>query len=326
MKPFFSVIIPVFNVENYLHQCLDSVFNQDFYSFEVIAVNDGSTDNSASILIEFLEKYKNFKIISQLNSGLPSARNAGLIQAVGNYIVFLDSDDFLTENFFKILYQYCLENHDLIQFTPNYIKKGTPPEIINFSKFYNSGIRYYVENKSGVHGSFFGVVWTRIYNRTFLLKHNLLFDDLQIFHEDELFTLQVTFYAKNILIIPFSLYNYRIRQGSIMENNSKLLQRILFTVRLGNKIAEFVKDKNFEQNFFYFKIIRQNYIESLKHLREWDLMQFESEVISKIDWQNFKFISVSMKDKILDFLLEKNYNFYLIYKKFASLLLKFSFK
>jgi len=93
--PLFSIIVPIYNVELYLKECLDSILSQTFNDFELILVNDGSTDKSGDIAKEYKNKYNNIKLIDKENGGLSSARNAGIKKAIGDYILFIDSDDML---------------------------------------------------------------------------------------------------------------------------------------------------------------------------------------------------------------------------------------
>ena len=99
-----SLIVPVYNVENYLERCLLSVENQTFENFEVIIVNDGSTDGSLRVIQRFLNRNMNFKLIDQENKGLGEARNVGIKNSCGRYVAFLDSDDFLEPNYLEKLY------------------------------------------------------------------------------------------------------------------------------------------------------------------------------------------------------------------------------
>ena len=108
----FSVILPVYNVENFLSKCLDSVLSQDFSDYEMIAVNDGSTDGSAKILSEYKKKTNKLKVISQKNKGLGGARNTGIDNASGEYLIFLDSDDYIEKCMLKEL-DNCLSEHDV---------------------------------------------------------------------------------------------------------------------------------------------------------------------------------------------------------------------
>ena len=103
-KPLVSVLIPVYNVEKYLERCLDSILKQTLTKIEIICVNDGSTDNSLSILKEYQKKDSRIIIVNKENGGLPSARNAGLDRAEGKYVGFVDSDDYIEPNMFQKLY------------------------------------------------------------------------------------------------------------------------------------------------------------------------------------------------------------------------------
>ena len=98
-KPTISIIVPVYNTSIYLEQCLNSIHNQSFKDYEVICVDDGSSDNSLHILKKYEKIIKNFKVISQKNQGVAVARNTGLANACGDYIVFIDSYDFVKENY-----------------------------------------------------------------------------------------------------------------------------------------------------------------------------------------------------------------------------------
>ena len=105
------MILPVYNVEDYLPRCLASIARQTFQDFTVIAVNDGATDRSSEILHQFAETHPNFLVVDQENQGLAAARNTGLSLATGEYISFLDSDDFIAPTFLQELYDACVSNH-----------------------------------------------------------------------------------------------------------------------------------------------------------------------------------------------------------------------
>ena len=108
--PKISLIIPVYNVQEYIEKALQSVVNQTFKDFEVIIVNDGSKDQSVEIVKKFIRKYDNFRLINQENQGLSGARNTGLKEAKGEYIAFIDSDDFIENNFLEELYNLAVDN------------------------------------------------------------------------------------------------------------------------------------------------------------------------------------------------------------------------
>ena len=109
--PKISVIVPVYNVEKYLARCLDSIINQTLADIEIICINDGSTDNSLEILNDYAKKDSRIKIIDQTNAGLSCARNAGMQIAQGEYIGFVDSDDWIDLDFYEKLVCFCILNH-----------------------------------------------------------------------------------------------------------------------------------------------------------------------------------------------------------------------
>ena len=114
--PKFSIIVPVYNTEKYLEKCLYSVFKQDFKDYEVVVVNDGSTDNSEKIIETYGKKYENLKYFFKENGGLSSARNYGVLKSSGDYLLFLDSDDFYSEGFLKELSKYIYNDVDVVRY------------------------------------------------------------------------------------------------------------------------------------------------------------------------------------------------------------------
>lgn len=111
MNPLISVIIPIYNVEKYLKRCLESVVNQDYKNLEIILINDGSTDNSLEIATTYKSKDKRIKIFSQINQGLSAARNSGLDKATGDYITFIDSDDYVSKDYVSYLFNLIKKNN-----------------------------------------------------------------------------------------------------------------------------------------------------------------------------------------------------------------------
>lgn len=106
-----SVIVPVYNVEKYLRQCLDSLLQQSYRDLEIIMVDDGSQDSSGEVCEEYACKYPHFKVVHKQNAGLGMARNTGLEHITGQYVVFVDSDDYLDEDAIEMLYRGLTENH-----------------------------------------------------------------------------------------------------------------------------------------------------------------------------------------------------------------------
>ena len=238
----FSVIIPVYNVEAYLRECLDSVLHQTFEDWEAICVNDGSTDNSAAILEEYGHKDGRFKIFSQSNSGLSAARNTGLKAATGEYVLFLDSDDWLESSAMEIVSK-SLTDEDMLCFSGRRFseKEGRYHEADQLKpQEYTTGMDYYNENALAVRDFAFVCVVLRAYKRECLLSNELWFKE-GIFHEDNLFTPLACYYAQKVKVINDCLYDYRVRANSITTTgNVKRLRDLLGTA---NTLAAFFLPK-----------------------------------------------------------------------------------
>jgi len=247
----FSIIIPVYNVEHYLRACLDSVLNQSFADWEAVCVNDGSTDGSAAILEEYAIRDSRIRIITQANGGLSAARNAGIKEAKGDYLLFLDSDDWLEHNALQRLVEK-LDGEDILCFSGRRFFEETgnyhPADQLT-EKTYLSGMDYYNENALQSRDFAFVCVVLRLYRRQFLLKNNLCFKE-GIFHEDNLFTPITCYYAKKVRIINDCLYDYRVRDNSITTTgNTKRLRDLLETA---NELATFfIPKQGFDKTIVY---------------------------------------------------------------------------
>ncbi|WP_060668318.1 glycosyltransferase family 2 protein [Oceanobacillus caeni] len=193
--PLISVIIPVYNVEEYLEECLNSIINQTYKHIEVIIINDGSTDNSYKVINEYANNYKNMKVINQKNAGQSVARNKGMEIAKGKYIYFLDSDDYiLPETFDNLVQQLEKNNLDLIRFvarpfSDSFNKKVDVKEY-DFRNYFEDGRVYNkAEFLSRNLKAFSPSPVLFMIKKEILIKNNLSFHP-NIIHEDELFTLE----------------------------------------------------------------------------------------------------------------------------------------
>ena len=222
-----SVIIPVYNVEEYIEQCVNSLINQDIRKVEFIFVNDGSTDKS----IMNLKKYNDcrIKIINRENGGLSAARNTGMKAAIGKYILFLDSDDYLKDNkALERMYKIAEENDSDIV-VGNAVKvyeDGSELPIYRDEEiFFECTLKSKLFLKEFIKKDSIQVpVWMNLYKRTFLLDNNLFFKE-GILHEDELFTPQAFLKANNISVYKSNFYAYRQRANSIMTSPEKQEKR-----------------------------------------------------------------------------------------------------
>lgn len=228
-----SIIIPVYNVEKYLRQCLDSVLVDNSFTGQVICVNDGSTDGSLAILEQYAAQYSNIEIISQPNAGLSAARNAGLKHATGDYVFFPDSDDWIFPNAIdKIMSK--VEGEDVVYFNARVFSDekqcfGSEIAIPNIKNM--DGQAYFAAIYDKPRNMPCVCVCGGVYLRSFLIDNHLCFEP-GIYHEDNYFTPQVLLAAKKVSSINEYVYAYRIRKGSITAHvTEKHIQDGLYIAR-----------------------------------------------------------------------------------------------
>lgn len=231
----FSVIIPVYNVEPYLRECLDSVLAQTCGDWEAVCVDDGSTDGSGDILADYASRDSRIHVVTQANSGLSAARNTGLDHARGDYILFLDSDDWLEPS--------ALES---INAQLSILNSPFPKDLLCFGGWrgeqeecpipatYPTGWDYYNHQALAHHDFPFVCVVLRCYRRQFLEQNDLRFRE-GILHEDNHFTPRACMAAGKVAVIANPLYHYRIREGSIMTTRSLRSRQDM--IRVANDLA-----------------------------------------------------------------------------------------
>ncbi|MBM6691184.1 glycosyltransferase [Fusobacterium mortiferum] len=255
-----SVIVPVYNVEKYIKQCLESIVNQTYRNLEVIVVNDGTKDNSMEIVEEFLSD-KRIKVINKENGGLSSARNRGIEEATGDYISFVDSDDYLKLNMYEILINN-LNNEDILVF--NYTRVDNRTNNIQKEKYLDT--RYLCNlssNESYLYSELENVCWNKLYKIEYIKKNKFSF--LEILYEDAFWKVETIFSTSKIKLIDEALYYYRInRKDSIMELgknfNKGFYEKQLKSYQLIlKKIDNFIKKNknNLNQNKLIYLIIER---------------------------------------------------------------------
>ena len=224
-NPKISVIIPVYNVQEYLHECIDSVLHQTMQDFEIICIDDGSTDASGLILQEYKKADDRVKLFFQTNEGASAARNVGIKAAQGEYIYFLDSDDYIEPD---TLETACKEldakNLDIVYFdTVAFGEAGINQDVVDTKNLRYTRNCAYTEIYTGeallckmlANRDYIGLVWKQVIRRDFLRKNQVWFYD-GIIHEDELFTLQTMLLAPRVAYIHQVFHHRRLRENSVM--------------------------------------------------------------------------------------------------------------
>lgn len=212
-----SVIIPVYNVEKYLAQCLDSVLNQTFKDIEIICIDDGSTDGSVEILNKYSQSDERIKLILQDHAGVSVARNVGMKVAEGEFITFVDSDDYLLSvDYLKKLYNACEKYNADISVAG--IIRGNGRKTKYLLKIDKEEIATDYKEKLRICGCpNSNYVWNKLYRRITLLNSKIFFPP-GVIYEDLFFTPKVLFYLNKLVSIPDVAYYYRKRSNSIIKN------------------------------------------------------------------------------------------------------------
>lgn len=221
-----SVIIPVYNVENHIAKCLDSVLSQSDETVEIICVNDGSPDNSRKIISEYIAKNKNLKCIDRPNGGLSAARNSGLLAAQGEYIVLLDSDDWLEENVLSALYQQAKTN-DLDVLIGN--TKWIYPQKTHVENQNSAAVLPTITNGTDAliklmqAEIYVPMAYNYICKRDFIISNKLFFKE-GLIYEDELWTPQVLLKANRVSASGLFHYNYLQRENTITNTGASQIK------------------------------------------------------------------------------------------------------
>ena len=292
-----SVIVPVYNVENHLSACLDSILNQSFRGIEVICVNDGSTDNSLSILEGYAKKDKRIKIITQENQGLGASRNRGLNESKGKYVYFIDSDDFIDLNTLEKLHNNAVENSsDMVMFkyqTFGGNNKQTGFKIDrNFGDIDYSTLKFtYSDVKNHVLNSEYSAC-TKLYKKKFLDSYDDFYFPEGVLYEDIPFHVKAMLRASSISFVPEELYYYRVNPISISNSNTSPFD----IFKIIDMVESFLKQENyyeeFEIEFFKFKVAQilrylflTNSIDYFNRAKnEFKKMEIKNESLIKKDW------------------------------------------
>ena len=253
IHPKLSVIIPVYNVEEFLHECLDSVLNQTFKNYEIILVNDGSTDSSGKICDRYQLEHKKITAYHQSNNGLSNARNQGLIKAVGEYIIFLDSDDYWDNDYFLEKAFQSNPSSDLILFG---IKKFSHESKVyipysktnkKYSNCSDKNLKKLLRNKI-----YLSSACNKIINKEFINNNKLFFKE-GVKSEDIVFSGKILHKGFSCIYLGQNFYVYRQRELSITKTPSKSS-----LVDLTNNIRELIN--NYPVQSAIFKRTYRSYV------------------------------------------------------------------
>ena len=266
MQKKISIIIPVYNVEKYLEQCLDSIINQTYKNIEVLLIDDGSTDNSANICDEYAKRDPRFIVFHQKNSGVSRARNLGLDNISGDYVMFVDSDDWLELNACEVLMETIIKSKSEIvvfNFYNEYEKYSEKNKLFKFDNKDNN-LNRRIQAKvlapsliiPNFDVQFIGYTWNKIIKSSLAKKNKFMFEKMQAIYEDGLYYYELFEYAKNIYLCNEYLYHYRILQNSAVRRYNNDFVKI--SDEIYKKIKSFEKkhkNDSFYKQSLYVRVI-----------------------------------------------------------------------
>ena len=275
MQPIISFIIPMYNTKNYIKNCLMSIKSIEMKKYEIIIIDDGSTDDSVNEVIDIVKDNEQIQLISKKNGGAASARNLGLSKAKGKYICFIDSDDWINSSIFNKTFeeQLLFEDKDIIFFNMvKYFKER------DYSKKYIDNDLYRLNEMSGLLvdnisylNKFPGSSCGKLFRRDFLKKHHILFEE-GISNEDIDFMINVVTKTSKYLFINRVLYYYRINRIDSMTNSNskKIIQDMIFLINKWKKIENesILSILSYEFSTLYFHAGKLDSKESYQLLKE----------------------------------------------------------
>lgn len=251
-NPLVSVIVPVYNVEKYIEECLDSIINQTYQQIEIIIVEDGSTDESPKRIQKYLTDDR-IIFIEQKNKGLSGARNTGMIRATGKYVLFVDSDDYIDITLLSDLVPKMEENQlDLIRFNgmafTDGMKKKINQKYYDFSHRLMENYIYQEDSFKANSRTFVSPVYLYLTKISVLTENKLVFRE-DIIHEDELFTPQVFIHIETMMYVNQFYYYRRYRENSIMTiQTPEQLQRSFDSyVKIGKELELYYQDNAYSK-------------------------------------------------------------------------------
>lgn len=273
-----SVVVPVYNCEKTLSKCLSSVLNQSFKDFELIVINDGSPDNSDSICQEFAQKDKRIKYIRRENGGLASVRNLGLSQARGEYLCFVDSDDYIDENALLYMYNIALKENCDIVLCGYFVENANVTQKV-FSAITENSPQRLIELKSK---NLIDPAWNKLYKMSFIKGTDVSFPEGELY-EDTYFNLKLLPFNPKIFVSQDCFYHYVLNMGSITRRyNSEKLALIKERARLLKSVTNGIERYC---DFYFIKCVFSAFIDMFFSLSK---REIKKNIDKEISSQEFK--------------------------------------
>ena len=293
-KALVSIIIPVYKVEEYLDRCVESVVNQTYKDLEIILVDDGSPDRCPQMCDDWAKKDDRIMVVHQQNKGLSGARNTGIREAKGNWLYFLDSDDYIVPNCISLMME-CVEKHPDVEMvyaglTSNRFQDGLSLKNKNLPEYSNN---YDWINRALLQrGTLIMTACSKLARKSFVLANNLFFEEGYI-HEDEIWNFEMAKHVSKIAVCKHDPYMYIIREGSITTDSAKRYHNLIRILRyFVNHITDNYRERQISFVFAFVRIhfndeMLKKYIDDLRYI--YDKMISEARGKQKIAlWMYYK--------------------------------------
>lgn len=306
----YSFIVPVYNTEKYLKKCLDSLINQTYKDFEIIVVNDGSTDKSSSIISKYQKKYKNIIVIDKENEGLSMARNRGVQKSSGKYIIFVDSDDYVSNKLLEEV-DKKIDDNDILRF-----------QIATEDEEYTKINEYHEEGFESMCGydafkylssyHFVEPAWCYVIRKNYYIENKFSFKK-GVYHEDFGLIPYVIYKARKVKSIDFIGYYYIQRNGSIMNNNDykKTVKKAFDMIEQYKTMRLFAKNINRKNNLddYFLSYISNSVIVKARELKKDEKKVYINE-LKKLNVFDGVLVNTRIR-RFKKYLMKHNLNLYL---------------
>lgn len=299
MNPLISIIVPVYNAEKTLNRCIDNILNQTFLDWELLLVDDGSTDRSGEICDQYAVKNQRIQVFHKKNGGVSSARNIGLDYAKGEWVVFVDSDDFVREFYLTHLLEHSQKHVDLvisyaeIYNKDNVQKESYPAKLVDDTNFEVM----FIENDMHWHTS----PWSKLYKRSIIEKNHLRFCEGMHIGEDAVFLYSYMLCSKTIYISQDTDYCYCANtSGSLTKRVNSLTSETLAYNQIRATVESLIFQKSIKNST------------ALNNLN-WLIASYQRRILNAL------YHNKVQKQKRLSILTELNWNYYIKYIQSNSL-------
>lgn len=269
-----SIIVPVYNVEKYISECITSLIEQTYENIEIIIINDGSTDKSKEICQELKEKDERIIFITKHNSGVSDTRNIGISKSTGDYIVFVDSDDYIDKHYIEEMVKGMKEEEFIDMAVCNYVELYKNVLLHGSSNLTDNLI---ITNKEAINDiyklkSFGGYLWNKIFKNDIIRKYNIRFNKEIHMCEDMLFLLTYLSECNHIKRIPKELYFYRMRKSSMVWNKNEIKYKTLYNAY--NQMYKIIYKNDVKMDYFYYMVLNSIFSNNLKLVNIQRYLQF----------------------------------------------------